>query len=157
MIKVLFIDAEHGSRSRMSAAILNKFGKAKFLALSAGLKAGYRNAYAEEVMRETGLDISNVDSKDIGYFVSRGFTFQYIIELHGQQSETLCRLFSNAPVYLHWNFMDPVTFEGPESAIVQKYRELRNLIRTVVIHFIKEFEPGKTPESSDLNFITAHR
>ena len=81
MINVLFVDEDNGSRSRMAAAFLSKYGTSKFNSFSAGVKAGYRNAYAEEVMQEIKMNIAFEPGRDVLHFTRFDETIHYVIVL----------------------------------------------------------------------------
>ncbi|HUM47598.1 MAG TPA: hypothetical protein PLD84_11760 [Chitinophagales bacterium] len=157
MINVLFVDADHGSRSRMAAAILKRVDVNRFASFSAGVKAGHRNSFAEEVMQEIGIDISSDDSKDILHFVRMNLSFHYIIVLCNENELQQCNLFPSCLIRLHWLFDNPKKFEGTDQSITEQYREQRDLIKKVVKRFVKEIEKGHSITISDLNFEPAIR
>lgn len=157
MINVLFVDADNGSRSKMAAAFLAKYGSLYFTAHSAGARAGHSNQYAEEVMQEINIDISKVPSKDVRFFINSSEPIHYIIVLCREQDLKHCDVFPSSLIRLHWMFADPVLFEGPDQQITEQYRQQRGLIKRVVKQFIKEIQLGHFHLIEDLNFETAIR
>ncbi|MEO6168140.1 MAG: hypothetical protein ABIO46_14540 [Chitinophagales bacterium] len=157
MINVLFVDPDNGSRSRMAAAFLRSMAASQFGVFSAGIRSGHRNSFAEEVMRENGMDISSDDSRDITYFIRQNFSFHYIIVMCNEIELQQCHLFPSSFARLHWMFDDPKKFEGPDQSITEQYREQRDLIKKVVKRFVKEIESGHSHTIADLNFEPAIR
>ncbi|MBK6484188.1 MAG: hypothetical protein KBF32_02360 [Chitinophagales bacterium] len=157
MINVLFVDEDNGSRSRMAAAFLSKYGAAKFNAFSAGVKAGYRNAFAEEVMQEIKMNIAFEPAKDVSYFTRFEETMHYVIVLCNDHELKHCEVFPSALVRLHWMFENPVRFEGTDQYIIDQYRKQRDLIQKVVKRFIKELQDGRSHLIEHLNFEPAIR
>ena len=157
MINVLFVDADNGSRSRMAAAFLSRFGAAQFTAYSAGARAGYGNAYAEEVMQEINFDITRVNSRDVQHYFRQGYSIHYIIILCRENELKQCDLLPPSLIRLHWMFEDPVKFEGTEETILEQYRNQRDMIKKVVKQFVKEIQRGRFHLIADLNFEPAGR
>ena len=60
MKKILFVCVENAGRSQMAEAFGNKYGKNKFIILSAGNKPAEKvNPVVVEALKEKGIDISH--------------------------------------------------------------------------------------------------
>jgi arsenate reductase len=152
MIRILFLDADNGSRSQMAEAILNRMAEGNFKAYSAGMRTGYLHDVAVEVLFENGIDISQRRTKEIKEFLVPGITFQYLIILIPEKEIQMCPVLPAAIARLHWIFDDPRKFEGTDEEILGQFRALRDLMRKVTKRFLKEIEKGHSHVDADLNF-----
>jgi len=94
---------------------------------SAGVDPGdVVNPVAVKVMEEKGIDISGRKSNDVDEFIDESFDF--VITVCDNARET-CPVFTGKVKHnLHIGFEDPAEFEGTDEAVMNKYREIRDLI-----------------------------
>lgn len=99
----------------------------QFYVYSAGTVPSRLNPYAVQVMAEEGIDISSHYSKSVGDYLEK--TFDYVITVCDDANET-CPIFTGTVVNrLHWGFEDPAGMSGSEKEILDKFREVKDLIK----------------------------
>ncbi|MEM4202090.1 MAG: arsenate reductase ArsC [Candidatus Hadarchaeum sp.] len=129
MKKVLFVCVENSARSQMAEAFFNKMARLA-RAESAGTKpAAAVNPMAVEVMREVGIDISAAKPKMLTWEMLEAA--DRVITM-GCISGELC------PATLvpteDWGIEDPA------GKSIEKFREIRELIRIRVEKLVEEIE-----------------
>lgn len=129
MKKVLFVCVENSARSQMAEAFFNKMARLA-RAESAGTKpAAAVNPMAVEVMREVGIDISAAKPKMLTWEMLEAA--DRVITM-GCISGELC------PATLvpteDW------VIEDPAGKSIEKFREIRELIRIRVEKLVEEME-----------------
>jgi len=123
--KVLFLCTGNSARSQMAEGFLKNLGAGRFEVYSAGIAPVGINPHAIQVMQEIGIDISNQSSDA----VNRELLDQVdlLITLCGDARES-CPLVPVKVEKRHWSLEDPARAEGNESAVLEKFREIRDLI-----------------------------
>ena len=137
-IKVLFVCVHNSARSQMAEAYLNHFGEGRFEAESAGLEPGVLNPRVVEVMRESGIDISQNKTKSVSDVLKQGKRFDYVITVCDEASAEKCPVFPGAGKRLHWGFTDPSSLTGTEEQKLQRTREIRDEIKKRVQAWVRE-------------------
>ena len=124
--KVLFLCTGNSARSQMAEGFLKNLGAGRFEVYSAGIAPVGINPHAIQVMQEIGIDISNQTSDS----VNRELLDQVdlLITLCGDARES-CPLVPVKVEKRQWSLEDPARAEGNESAVLEKFREIRDLIR----------------------------
>jgi arsenate reductase (thioredoxin) len=135
-VKVLFLCTGNSARSQMAEAFLRKYAGDRFDAFSAGLEPHGINPFAGKVMEEIGFDLSGQHSKDVTEFLGTTH-FSYVITLC-DDAESRCPIFPGASIRLHWPFEDPAVFQGTEEQKLNKFREIRDQIRTRIESWLRE-------------------
>jgi len=110
----------------MAQEFLNDLGKGKFIAESAGLEPGVINPRVVQVMQEIGYDISANPCHSAFDFFKQGRQYDLVITVCDQASGQRCPIFPSAKATLNWSFVDPSTFQGSETEILQQTREVRD-------------------------------
>ena len=131
--KILFLCTGNSCRSQMAEGIMRKYFGDKFEVFSAGTNPSSLNPYAVRVMNETGIDISSHSSKSIELFLDE--SFDYVITVCDAAKEQ-CPIFSgNVEEKLHWSFEDPADAKGSEKEVLEKFREVRDLIKEKILTY----------------------
>jgi arsenate reductase (thioredoxin) len=133
--KVLFLCTGNSARSQMAEGFLKELGKGRFEVFSAGIAPVGINPYAIKVMQEVGIDISNQSSDAI----SRDLLdrVDLLITLCGDARES-CPLVPVKVEKRHWGLEDPARAEGSELEVLEKFRDIRELIRASVEELLLE-------------------
>jgi arsenate reductase (thioredoxin) len=134
--KVLFLCTGNSVRSQMAEAFLRKLAGDRFDVVSAGLEPQGINPFARKVMEEVGFDLSGHYSKDVSDFLGTTH-FGYVITLC-DHAESRCPIFPGASIRLHWPFEDPAAFQGTDEQKLNKFREIRDQIRTRTESWVRE-------------------
>jgi arsenate reductase len=133
---VYFLCTGNSCRSQIADGFLNELGSEKYEVKSAGLEAHGLNPRAVQVMNEAGVDISkntsNVIDPDL---LNRA---DYVITLCGHADEHCPVIFNKNVVKWHWGFDDPAKATGTEEEIMDKFREVRDAIKSRTEKFIAE-------------------
>jgi arsenate reductase (thioredoxin) len=129
MKKILFVCVENAGRSQIAAAFANKYGKGKFVILSAGNKpAETVNPTVVQVMKEKDIDISASKPKLI--------TFQM-----AQDSDLIVTMGCNDQGICPGPFFKPTIewhLEDPKGKPIEKVREIRDQIEHQVQELIEQ-------------------
>lgn len=135
---VLFICSGNSARSIFAEALLRDLGKGRFRAFSAGTRPNTElNAFALEVLKRNGHDISGLRSKHISEFQRPGSVeMDFVFTVCDTAAAEECPPWPGQPITGHWGLPDPVKAEGTdaEKALVfaQTYAALRRRIAAFV-------------------------
>ncbi|APZ42001.1 arsenate reductase ArsC [Acidihalobacter ferrooxydans] len=131
---VLFLCTGNSARSIMAEAILNKRGKRRFVAYSAGSQPdGEVNADALGQIKRAGLPTEALRSKSWDEFSlpdspHMDFVFTVCDKVAGEQ----CPVWPGQPITAHWGIPDPAAFTGDEAtrnkAMSQAFHQLTRRI-----------------------------
>ena len=141
--RVLFVCIHNSARSQMAEAFLNSLAGDAFEAHSAGITPGSVNPIVVQVMQESGIDISENETKDVFDFVKQGKLFQYVITVCDEASAERCPIFPGTIQRLHWSFRDPSRFEGTREEKVSMTREVRDQIRARILEWLRATHAGR--------------
>lgn len=110
----------------MAEGLLKSFDSS-LKVFSAGTKPEKKvNPNAVKVMYENGIDISSYKPKSVDDFLD--MEFDYVITVCDNVKES-CPLFTgNVKNRIHIGFEDPAEATGTNEEILNKYREIRDLI-----------------------------
>jgi arsenate reductase (thioredoxin) len=122
----------------MAEAFLNKYGKNKYLAESAGLEPGKINPDVVRVMQEAGIDLSRKGTQSVFDLFQRGTLYDAVITVCDGASAEQCPVFPGNVKRIAWSFEDPSSFKGTPDEILQHTRIVRDEIEKQVMAFVKE-------------------
>lgn len=138
-VKVLFICVHNSARSQMAEAFLREMAGDRVAVESAGYEPSTINPLVVKVMAEIGIDLSKKGTQSVFSLAKRGVFFGYVITVCDRAREADCPIFPGIVKRLHWDLENPEDFTGTEEEIMQKVRDLRDLIKTLVGGFIQEY------------------
>ncbi|GAA4306464.1 arsenate reductase ArsC [Compostibacter hankyongensis] len=136
--KVLFVCVHNSARSQMAEAFLNEMGKEQFEADSAGIAPGVLNLNVVAAMAETGIDISDKQTKAAFDLIEQGKHYDAVITVCDTASAEKCPVFPGKIKRIAWSFPDPSAFGGTNEQIMEQTRQVRDAIRQKVADFIQE-------------------
>jgi arsenate reductase (thioredoxin) len=139
-MKVLFVCVHNSARSQMAEAFLNQLAGDQFFAESAGFEPGTLNPLVIEVMKETGIDISNNSTKSVFDFFKQGRLFHFVIAVCDGANAERCPIFPGVTKRLGWSFEDPSSFTGTHEEKLAKTRRVRDSIKAEIETFIKTYQ-----------------
>ena len=135
---VLFLCTGNSARSIIAECVLNKLGRGRFRASSAGsFPKGEVHPYAVELLRRQAFDTEALRSKSWNEFAARGapqldFVFTVCDNARGE----VCPIWPGQPMTAHWGMPDPAAAEGNEAerrlAFVETLRMLNNRVGAFV-------------------------
>jgi len=131
---VLFLCTGNSARSILGEAILNKEGKGRFLAWSAGSRPkGEVHPLAIAELEALGYSTENLSSKSWEVFSGPDAPqMDFIFTVCDDAAGEACPVWIGHPVTAHWGIEDPAAVEGSEAqkqrAFAQAARFLRNRI-----------------------------
>jgi arsenate reductase len=135
---VLFLCTANSARSILAEAILNRVGRGRFRAFSAGsMPRGEVNPYALNRLRVEGYDLSRFRSKSWEEFSRPGAPeLDFVITLCDSAASEACPVWPGQPMTAHWGLPDPAAAEGGEAekhaAFAETMRMLNNRLGILV-------------------------
>ena len=117
VFNVLFLCTGNSARSIMAECILNRLGRGKFHAYSAGSQPrGTVHPYALELLQHYQYDISPLRSKSWGEFSGPDAPpLDFVFTLCDEAAHESCPIWPGQPITAHWGLPDPAAVEGTES------------------------------------------
>lgn len=86
-------------------------------------------------MKEDGIDISKHTSNNVDEY--QGIDFDFLITVCDHAREN-CPYFPTKAIKFHENFPDPAKASGSEEEIMNKFREVREMIKDYSRRFVNE-------------------
>ncbi len=113
---VLFLCTGNSARSIMAECILNRLGRGKFKAYSAGSHPkGEVHPYALELLKRENFITDKLRSKDWGEFAKPGAPpLNFVFTLCDRAAAEMCPVWPGQPMSAHWGLSDPAAAEGSE-------------------------------------------
>lgn len=122
--KVLFLCTANSARSQIAEALLNIKGYGKFIAYSAGSHPTERiDPYAQKVMEEIAIDLSEHKPKSIQQYMNDEFDF--VITLCDRMRNECPSTFKES-INVYWGIPDPKDFDGTEEEKLRYFKDVRN-------------------------------
>lgn len=94
--------------------------------VSAGTQQHGLNPRVVKVMAEDGIDIEHHTSKLVDSVVGEPFDLVFTVCDYAKE---VCPVLPGNAKYVHENFHDPTTVQGPETTIMDAFRTTRDAIR----------------------------
>ena len=130
----LFLCTGNSARSIMAECLLERIGRPRFRAFSAGSHpAGAVSPYALELLERRNHRIDHLRSKDWSEFAAPGApAMDFVFTVCDRAAGEVCPVWPGQPISAHWGFPDPAAVEGKEAeiraAFANAYREIATRI-----------------------------
>ena len=131
---VLFLCTGNSARSILAEAILNRVGKGRFQAFSAGSQPkGEVHSYALQLLGSLNHDVSFARSKSWEEFAAPGAPeMNFVFTVCDSAANEACPVWPGQPMTAHWGIPDPAAVEGTDAenhlAFAEAYRMLNSRI-----------------------------
>lgn len=116
---VLFLCTGNSARSIMAEAILNKIGRRKFVAYSAGsYPKGKVNRHTLAILSRLGFRTEELRSKSWDEFSGPGAPeLDFVFTVCDKAANEVCPAWPGQPMTAHWGVPDPDAVVGDQSTI----------------------------------------
>jgi arsenate reductase len=127
---VLFLCTHNSARSVIAEAIMNKLGRGKFHAYSAGSQpSGKIIPFARRMLEKLGYDMSDVRSKSWNEFVKPGApVFDFVFTVCDDAAGETCPVWPGQPTTAHWGIPDPSRAKGTDVEIATVFNETHRML-----------------------------
>jgi arsenate reductase (thioredoxin) len=131
---VLFLCTGNSARSILAECILNREGKGRFRAFSAGSHPkGQIHPFAIDLLKKLNHGTAGLRSKDWEEFAAPGApVMDFVFTVCDNAANEVCPVWPGQPMTAHWGLPDPAAVEGTEAerhlAFADAYRMLLNRI-----------------------------
>lgn len=135
---VLFLCTGNSARSVIAEALLNRDGKGRFKAYSAGSQPkGEVHPYTLDLLKSLNIDTGFARSKSWDEFGKPDAPkFDFIFTVCDSAAEETCPIWPGHPMTAHWGIPDPAAAQGSEDekrfAFAEAARRLSNRIAMLV-------------------------
>lgn len=125
MYNVLFLCTGNSARSIMAEAILNKIGKGRFKAYSAGSQpAGSVHPLAIRFLEQNLIPAAGLRSKDWAEFAREDAPrMDFVLTVCDRAAGETCPVWPGQPMTAHWGVDDPVLVQGDEQKRMKAFAD----------------------------------
>jgi protein-tyrosine-phosphatase len=137
VFNVLFLCTGNSARSIMAEAILNKEGRGKFRAYSAGSRPkGAIHPEAIRVLQNLNHDVTALRSKSWDEFAGPDAPhFDFIFTLCDEAAAESCPVWPGHPASAHWGIPDPSKASGSRAEIAFAFDDAYRMLQRRIVVF----------------------
>lgn len=135
---VLFLCTGNSARSILAEAVLNRAGRGRFRAFSAGSQPrGVVHPYALDLLTKLDYPTDALRSKSWDEFAAAGApTLDFVFTVCDNAASETCPIWPGQPMSAHWGIPDPASAAGTEAerrlAFAEAYRMMSNRIAAFI-------------------------
>jgi protein-tyrosine-phosphatase len=114
---VLFLCTHNSARSIIAESVMNRLGKGRFKAFSAGSQPrGQVHPFALDLLTNLAHDVSGLRSKSWEEFSGPGASpLDFVFTVCDDAANEVCPVWPGQPMTAHWGVPDPSLAEGSET------------------------------------------
>src|SRR5690242_18066079 len=122
---VLFLCTGNSARSILAEALLNRIGKGKFVAYSAGsMPKGEVNPNAIALLKRLDYPTAEFRSKSWDEFARPGAPhMDFVFTVCDNAANEVCPVWPGQPMTAHWGVPDPAAVEGDQDHVAHAFRD----------------------------------
>jgi len=126
----LFLCTGNSARSIIAEAILNKLGRGKFQAYSAGSQPkGRVNPNTFQLLQGLGFDTSGFRSKSWSEFAKPGApALDFVFTVCDNAAGEACPVWPGQPITAHWGVPDPAEAQGTAAEIALAFKDAYRML-----------------------------
>jgi protein-tyrosine-phosphatase len=134
----LFLCTGNSARSIIAEAILNKVGRGKFRAYSAGsAPKGEVNPHTILVLKGLGYDTAGFRSKSWNEFAQPGAPkLDFVFTVCDNAAGETCPVWPGQPMTAHWGVPDPVEAKGSPAEIAHAFNDTYRMLNQRISVFV---------------------
>jgi len=135
---VLFLCTGNSARSIIAEAILNRAGRGRFKAFSAGSQPkGKINPRTLDLLRKFNYDVSTLRSKSWAEFARAGApNLDFVFTVCDNAAGEACPLWPGQPITAHWGIPDPAAANGTEAEIALAFKDAYRMLNRRINLFL---------------------
>ncbi len=135
---VLFLCTGNSARSIMAECLLNRLGKKRFNAYSAGsMPKGEVHPMALQVLQRQNYMIDSLRSKSWDEFTGEGAPeLNFVFTLCDNAKNEVCPVWPGQPMTAHWGLPDPAALKGSETEQMVAFNEAMRMLTNRIDIFI---------------------
>jgi protein-tyrosine-phosphatase len=124
--RVLFLCTGNSARSIMAEAILNRLGRGRFEASSAGSHpSGKVHPVTLELLARYNYPTAGLRSKSWDEFAAPGApALDFVFTVCDHAAGEVCPVWPGQPMTAHWGVEDPAAFVGPDEKRLRRFRDV---------------------------------
>jgi ArsR family transcriptional regulator, arsenate/arsenite/antimonite-responsive transcriptional repressor / arsenate reductase (thioredoxin) len=134
--RVLVLCTANSARSLMAEALINREGRGRFVAVSAGSRpANAPHPAALRLLGELGYETVGLRSKDwMAFSAADSAPFDFAVTVCDAAQGEDCPAWPGHPLSVHWGIADPAAVPEPEqrAAMLDAYRQLAARVTSLV-------------------------
>jgi arsenate reductase len=135
---VLFLCTGNSARSIIAEAILNRAGRGRFKAFSAGSQPkGKINPRTLDLLRKFNYDVSTMRSKSWTEFAKPGAPdIDFVFTVCDNAAGESCPLWPGQPITAHWGIPDPAAASGTQAEIALAFKDAYRMLNRRIDLFL---------------------
>jgi protein-tyrosine-phosphatase len=135
---VLFLCTGNSARSIMAEAILNREGKGRFRAFSAGSHPkGEVNPYTLRLLERLNYDTRGARSKSWDEFAREGAPdMDFVFTVCDDAAGEVCPVWPGQPMTAHWGVPDPARVTGSDAEKAAAFADTYRMLSTRISVFV---------------------
>jgi protein-tyrosine-phosphatase len=138
LYNVLFLCTGNSARSIMAEAILNRLGRGRFRAYSAGSQPrGEIQPHALDILRRDNYLVDELRSKDWAEFTGADVpALDFVFTLCDSAAAETCPAWPGQPMTAHWGLPDPAAATGNDAEIRLAYADVYRMLNNRIDIFV---------------------